>query len=86
MVLTLFTFGCDGTRFIFSSSKDMFSTPDEAGLIYEDIWFKTGDGVQLHGWMVPGDPKMPLIFFFHGNAANISYRVENLQYFNKMGF
>jgi alpha-beta hydrolase superfamily lysophospholipase len=86
MLLVYSTFGCDGTRFIFSSGKDVFSTPDEVGLVYEDIWFRTRDGVELHGWLVPGDPKMPLIFFFHGNAANISYRVENLQYFNKMGF
>lgn len=86
MLLVYSPFGCDGTRFIFSSGQDVFSTPDEAGLAYEDIWFLSRDGVQLHGWLVPGDPKMPLIFFLHGNAANISYRVENLQYFNKIGF
>ena len=86
MFLIFSTFGCNGTRFIFSSSKDVLSTPDEAGLAYEDIWFKTQDGVQLHGWMVPGNPEMPLILFFHGNAANISYRVDNLRYFNKLGF
>jgi alpha-beta hydrolase superfamily lysophospholipase len=86
MLLVCSTFGCNGTRFIFSSSKDVLSTPDEVGLAYEDIYFTTRDGVKLHGWLVPGDPKMPLILFFHGNAANISHRVDNLQYFNKIGF
>jgi len=86
MFLVCSTFGCNGTRFIFSSSKDVASTPDEVGLAYEDIYFTTRDGVKLHGWLVPGDPKMPLILFFHGNAANISHRVNNLLYFNKIGF
>lgn len=86
MLLVCSTFGCNGTRFIFSSSKDVLSTPDEVGLAYEDIYFTTRDGVKLHGWLVPGDPKMPLVLFFHGNAANISHFVAILRYFNEMGF
>ncbi|MBT8365438.1 MAG: hypothetical protein KJP23_12100, partial [Deltaproteobacteria bacterium] len=35
MLITYATFGCDGTRFIFSSSKDLMSTPDDLGLDYE---------------------------------------------------
>ena len=75
VVLAVFTFGCDGTRFIFSSSKDLLSTPDDMGLNYEEVWLDTRDGVQLHGWFVPGKPGMPLVLFCHGNAANISHRV-----------
>ena len=37
-------------------------------------------------WLVPGNPKMPMVIFFHGNAANISYRVDILQFFHEMGF
>jgi fermentation-respiration switch protein FrsA (DUF1100 family) len=85
MVLAAFTFGCDGTRLIFSSSKDLLSTPDDMGLNYEEVWLETRDGVQLHGWLVPGKPGMPLVFFCHGNAANISHRVDNLKYFNAIG-
>ena len=85
MVLALFAFGCDGTRFIFSSSKDLLSTPEDMGLNYEEVWLDTRDGIQLHGWFVPGKPGMPLALFCHGNAANISHRVDNLKYFNEIG-
>ena len=85
MVLAAFTFGCDATRFIFSSSEDLLLTPDEMGLSYEEVWLDTKDNVQLHGWFVPGKPGMPLVFFCHGNAANISHRVDILKYFNAIG-
>ena len=77
---------CNGTRFIFKSSDDIISTPDNVGLVYEDVLFTTKDNINLHAWLVPGDPHKPMVVFFHGNAANISYRVDILRYFNEMGF
>ena len=84
--MALIVIGCNGTRFIFKSSDDIVSTPDKVGLVYEDVWFKTQDDINLHAWLVPGDPHKPIVVFFHGNAANISYRVDILRYFNEMGF
>ncbi len=82
----MFLSGCNGTRLIFSTSKDIVSTPDEVGLTYEEVWFTNRDGIQLNGWLVPGEPGMPLVLVCHGNAANISNQVNNLQYFNEIGF
>ena len=47
-------------------------------LEYEDVFFDAADGVQLHGWWVPaaGDP---VLVWFHGNAGNISHRLENIK-------
>jgi alpha-beta hydrolase superfamily lysophospholipase len=86
LVQALLTFGCNGTRFLFSADKKVISTPAELGLNYAEVWFDTKDNVRLHGWSIPGRPDMPLIIFFHGNAANISHFVDILRYFNKMGF
>ncbi|MEZ4601658.1 MAG: alpha/beta hydrolase [Syntrophotaleaceae bacterium] len=78
--------GCEyGTRFVFQSSRDVLQTPDARGINYEDIWFESDDGVRLHGWYVPAASPGPLIVYFHGNAANITHRVENLQYLNHLG-
>jgi len=55
-------------------------------LPYEDVWFPAEDGVRLHGWLIPGAADKPLVLFFHGNAANISHRVENLQFLHALGF
>jgi hypothetical protein len=48
------------------------------GLRYEDAWFPAADGVRLHGWWVAGD-RPETILWFHGNAGNISHRLENLK-------
>ena len=33
----------------------VFETPDKYGLEYEDVSFKTKDGVTLSGWIVKGN-------------------------------
>ncbi len=59
-------------------------TPADVGLDYEDVWIDTADGVRLHGWYVPGYSSRVLLFF-HGNAGNISHRLESLQQFRSLG-
>ena len=85
-VLAFFTLGCNGTRFLFSADKKVIITPANLGLDYDEVWFDTKDNVRLHGWSIFGRPDMPLVIFFHGNAANISHFVDILRYFNEMGF
>ena len=48
-------------------------TPDAIGINYEDIYAKTADNLQLHGWKLysAGEAEVTLLFF-HGNAENIS--------------
>lgn len=78
--------GCGaGMRYVFTTSHDTQQTPGEAGLAYEDVRFSAKDGVRLHGWLIPGEAGKPLVVFFHGNAANISHRVENLLDLHQMG-
>ncbi|WP_291315919.1 alpha/beta hydrolase [Desulfuromonas sp.] len=78
--------GCSlGNRYIFNSSPEVIATPEERGLPYEEVWFPSSGGARLHGWYVPGSPGRPLVLFFHGNAANISHRVENLDYLHRLG-
>ena len=77
---------CDGMRFVYSTTRDTRGKPSDFGLAYEEAWFASRDGVRLHAWLVPADPAKPLIFFCHGNAANITHRLENILTFNRMGF
>ena len=43
-------------------------TPADAGLQYEDVEFKSTDGLNLRGWFIPagGDGPAPAIVFVHG--------------------
>ena len=61
------------------------ATPADIGLPYEDAWITTADGERLHGWYVPADAARGALLFFHGNAGNISHRLESIAIFNRLG-
>ncbi len=63
---------------VFFPDQVLVGTPADYGLAYEDVWFKSADGVRLHGWWVPREGA-PVLVWFHGNAGNISHRLENIQ-------
>jgi fermentation-respiration switch protein FrsA (DUF1100 family) len=65
-------------RFIFFPDSHMVGTPAGVGLRHEEIEFEAADGVKLHGWFVPGERPETLLWF-HGNAGNISHRLDNLR-------
>lgn len=50
-----------------------------AGLTFEDAWFRSADGTQLHGWYVPHDRPRAVILFCHGNAGNVTHRARALR-------
>lgn len=63
--------------FVFFPDRELLANPTDFGLDFEDVSFQTTDGVTLHGWFVPGPGEITWIWF-HGNAGNISHRLENL--------
>jgi len=69
---------------IYFPDPELIATPHEIGLAYEATDFKTEDGVALSGWFIPGSSSRVLLFC-HGNAGNISHRLESIQIFNRLG-
>lgn len=65
--------------FIFYPDRSLETVPADWGLDYEDVYFEAGDGTRLHGWFFPMPGKTPTILFCHGNAGNISHRIENVK-------
>lgn len=63
---------------VFFPERAFIGTPADAGLPYEDVFFRTTDGVRLHAWWVPHPKAAAIWLWFHGNAGNISHRLENL--------
>jgi hypothetical protein len=68
---------------IFVPERAIQMTPQSEGLAYEDIWFQATDGVKLHGWLVPVPDAHFTLAWFHGNAGNISHRVDNIKYLHR---
>ncbi len=59
--------------------------PSDIGLKYEEIRINTSDSIELHGWYVPADTARGVVLFFHGNAGNISHRLDSIRVFNALG-
>lgn len=73
------------SKLVYFPSKQLVATPAAMGLAFEDVSFTSADGVMLHGWFVTGAPGARTLLFMHGNAGNISHRLESLQIFNRLG-
>jgi fermentation-respiration switch protein FrsA (DUF1100 family) len=64
--------------------RSLDRTPADIGAEFHDLTIETADGVRLHGWYIPGDSNRVLLFF-HGNAGNISHRLESIRQFLALG-
>jgi fermentation-respiration switch protein FrsA (DUF1100 family) len=70
---------------IFFPDRHLESRPADFGLDYEDVRFRTDDGVMLHGWYVPAKSCRAVLLFCHGNAGNISHRLDNVKRLHAVG-
>ena len=59
-------------------------TPADVGMDFQDVSIATTDGVMLHGWYIAGRSSRVLLFF-HGNAGNISHRLDSIAQFLELG-
>jgi len=58
-----------------------FRHPGEVNLDYDNVYLKTPDGLQLHGWFIKTKENYetaPTIVVFQGRAGNIGHRVPFL--------
>jgi uncharacterized protein len=63
-------------------SRQHMATPDDIGLPYEALRIGTADGEQLDAWFIPARQERAVLLFFHGNAGNISHRLDSLRIFH----
>lgn len=66
--------------------REVTATPALARLQYEDLHLKTSDGIDLHGWYVPATEPRGAVLFLHGNAGNISHRIDSVEMFHRLGY
>lgn len=64
---------------IYYPVRELPYSPDDIGMEYENVTFTTDDAVEIHGWYIPHRRARGTILFHHGNAGNISGRLETLR-------
>ena len=65
--------------FIYYPEKPFETVPSDWQLTHEEVYFHTEDHMKLHGWFFPVRGNKPVVLFSHGNAGNISHRLENIR-------
>lgn len=74
------------TRLVFVPSTHLGADPSAFGLDFETVWLDTEDGERLHAWWVPAPRSAGrTVLFLHGNAGNISHRMQTLRVLNSVG-
>src|SRR5699024_233996 len=73
------------SQIIYHPTKGLWTDPSAAGLSYENVSFETEDSLQLHGWFVPSDGASATVLYCHGNAGNISGRLETIGLLHSFG-
>lgn len=72
-------------HYIYFPDRQLIATPAAVGLAYDEAPFAAADGVRLHGWYLAGEAGQPVVLFCHGNAGNISHRLEALRLLHTLG-
>ena len=65
--------------------RELSASPENIGREYRNLEIPTADGETLHGWLLPNPQSDVLLLFFHGNAGNISHRLESGEIFYRLG-
>src|SRR5665647_1262433 len=68
------------------TGREITASPNKVGLAYEDIHLNISDGISLHGWYIPAPQPRGTVLFLHGNAGNISHRLDSVQMFHRLGY
>jgi len=72
-------------QLVYFPERALTATPAQAGLAYEPVRFTSADGVALSGWFIPAPKARATLLFCHGNAGNISHRLESIRQFHQLG-
>jgi fermentation-respiration switch protein FrsA (DUF1100 family) len=65
--------------------RELEATPATVGLAYEDVVMQTDDGVRLHAWFIPVEQSRATVLLCHGNAGNISHRLDTIRLLHSLG-
>ena len=73
------------SKLIYYPTREIEVTPAAAGLAYEQVALRAADAVLLGAWFVPAEDARGTVLFCHGNAGNISHRLDSIRIFHDLG-
>lgn len=79
------------SRSIYFPIRALETTPTGRGWAFEDVRLTASDGARIHGWFIPAPEDSAhhragvTVLMLHGNAGNISHRMEKLDILRRLG-
>lgn len=76
-------------EWIFRPNKEVWRSPADYNLAFEDVWLDAGEGGErgkIHGWWIPGEPGQPALLYLHGSRWNISSNLFRIVRLRQMGY
>jgi len=74
------------SRMVYFPGRHIITTPSAINLPYRDVVFSAEDGTKLTGWFIPAVTSKGVILFCHGNAGNISHRLDTIDLFHRLEY
>ena len=72
-------------KLVFHPHRELEATPALISLDYEELTLTTSDGLAINAWWVPHPAARASVLFLHGNAGNISHRLDSIRIFHDLG-
>jgi len=69
---------------LYYPSREIEATPRNIGLDFKEITLKTKDGINISAWYIPAERERGVLLFCHGNAGNISHRLDSIRIFHDL--
>lgn len=64
---------------VYAPERTITHNPKNIGLSYEEVAIRTKDGLSISGWYIPAKNEKAVVLFCHGNAGNISNRLDSVR-------
>jgi uncharacterized protein len=72
-------------KMLYFPTKEIENTPAAIGLSFDEVKLKTADGLTITAWHIPAPDARAVLLFCHGNAGNISHRLDSIRIFHDLG-
>jgi uncharacterized protein len=70
---------------LYHPRRELSSTPESAGLAFEEVWMRAEDGGVNHGWWIPHEHPRGAVVYFHGNGENLGDLPEVAAWLHRRG-
>jgi fermentation-respiration switch protein FrsA (DUF1100 family) len=72
-------------KMLYFPTRQIEASPADIGLPFDEITLRTPDGLKLSAWYIPAENAKGFLIFCHGNAGNISHRLDSIRIFHQLG-